>query len=456
MNAIAEGFKSRLGRSFAVLFALVLFLASSVAPSAAQNVSIIRDAEIEGMIRDFATPLLGAANLRLTPKVYIVADRGFNAFVIEDGSIFVNYGTLIEVDNSNQLKAILAHEIGHVAGGHLARLRDQANVNTTMQALAMVLGVGAAVAGSSMGGGPEIGHMATAFIMASQSAGTGALMAFRRSEESAADAASLKYLEKTGQSGRGMVEILEYLKGEEQAGYSPYIRTHPDAGTRISQVEAAAKALPHWTTPSKASDDARLALSRAKVVGFLESRQTVINTYPNADKSLAGRYARVITAYKSGAGVSAIPVMADLAAAAPRNPFFQELLGQMYFETGQPLKAVTPLARAIKLAPKEPLIRVLYGQALLATEKKANIKEAVLQLKRAANEDSDSILALNVLSRAYAALGDFGEADLAAAQAAMARGDKGLAVSLARKALRNLTKGSPSWLRADDIVSLVR
>lgn len=455
MTAIVARFKTRLGRTLAALGLLVLAFAATVPAAGAQEVSIIRDAEIESLIGDFAAPLLEAAGLHVTPKVYVVADRSFNAFVIEDGSIFVNYGTLIEVKDALALKAILAHEIGHVAGGHLARLREQSNVNTTLQAVAMVLGVGAAAA-SSASGGPQIGGLATAFILASQSAGTNALLAFRRSEESAADAAALRFLQKTGQSGRGMVEVLDYLKAQESAGYSAYVRTHPDAGTRLDQVETAAKSLSNWNKKGSASDDARLALARAKVVGFLESRQTVVNSYPNSDKSLAGRYARVITAYKSGAGVSAIPVMADLAGAAPSNPYFQELLGQMYYETGQAGKAIAPLTRAVKLAPKEPLIRVLYGQALLDSGNKANISEAVLQLKRAANEDTDAVLAYTVLSRAYAALGEMGEASLAAAEAALARGDDGVALGLARKAQENLTQGSPAWLRADDILSLAR
>ncbi len=455
MTAIAERFKARLGRMLAALLVVALAFAASAQAVAAQQISIIRDAEIETMISDFATPLLKAAGLHVTPKVYIVADRSFNAFVVEDGSIFVNYGTLIEVKDALELKAILAHEIGHVAGGHLARIREQQNTNALLQTFAVVLGAGAAVA-SGASGGPQIGGLATAFILASQSAGQNSLMAFRRSEESAADAAALKLLQKTGQSGRGMVEVLRYLKSEETAGFNPYVATHPGADTRLDQVETAARALSNWSKTGSTRDNTRLALARAKVVGFLESRQTVMNSYPNSDKSLPARYARIITAYKAGAGVSAIPVMANLAAASPSNPYFQELLGQMHYETGQPQKALAPLARAIKLAPKEPLIRLLYGQALLDSGGKANVDEAILQLKRAAIEDTDSILAYTTLSRAYAARGEIGEANLAAAEAAMRRGDKGTALGLARKAQEDLSKNSPAWLRADDILSMMR
>ena len=439
-----------------VLFALVLVMPLAITPAAAQQqIRIIRDAEIETMIRDFATPLFKAAGIQYRPKVYIVSDRAFNAFVIEDGSIFVNYGTLIEVEDANQLKAVLAHEIGHVAGGHLSRIREQMSINATLQVLAIVLGAGASFA-SSAAGGPRIGGLASAFILASQSVGQNALMAYRRSEESAADAAALKFLERTGQSGHGLVGVLEYLKAEQSAGYSAYVRTHPDAGQRVNQVESAARALPHWSNSGSSRDDQRLAMARAKVVGFLESRATVVNSYPNSDKSLPARYARIITAYQAGAGLSAIPVMANLVSAQPSNPYFQELLGQMYVETGNPQKAVGPLSRAVQLAPDEPLIRVLYAHALIGTKNAKNVNEAILQLKRAALEDSDSVLAYMLMSRAYAALGRNGEANLAAAEAALGRGEKGTALGLARKAQENLTQGSPEWLRADDILSLTR
>ena len=408
MTAIAERFKPRLGRMLAVLTVTLLALCAQVAQSAAQGISIIRDAEIESMIRDFSLPLFKVAGLPVKPRVYLVADRSFNAFVIEDGSVFVNYGTLIEVKDSLELKAILAHEIGHVAGGHLA---GSASSRTAMRCYRPPPWCSAPApqwppappeAPRSVGSPPPSSSPRN--LRPEFADGLPALGGERR---------RLGFAQiPTGdrQSGRGMVEVLKYLKAEESAGYSPYVRTHPDAATRINQVEAKAKALSNWNKKSNPADDARLALARAKVVGFLEPRQTVINSYPNSDKSLAARYARVLTAYKSGAGISAIPVMANIAASAPSNPFLEELLGQMYYETGQPQKALRPLAHAVSMAPKEPLIRVLYGQALLDAGGKSNINEAILQLKRAANVDTDAIIANTTLARAYAAIGQMGEA----------------------------------------------
>jgi predicted Zn-dependent protease len=428
-------------------------------PAYGQSISIIRDAEIESMIRQFAAPFLKAAGIvRANPRIYLVADRRFNAFVVEDGSIFINYGTIIESETPNALKAVLAHEIGHLAGGHLARLREQSEIRGRLQAVAMLLGIGAIAASSGGGADNELGEIASAFIIASQSVGQNSLMAYRRSEESAADAAALKLLHKTGQSSKGLVEVLTRL-GEDQvarSGASPYLRSHPLAEDRLAQTTRAAKQSQYWGRSDSRKDIAALDLARAKLVGYLETQQSTLNRYPNSDKSLAGRYARIITAYKSGAAVSAVAQMPKLVAAAPSNPFFNELLGQMYYETGNAQKALAPLKKAVKLAPGESEIRRLYGQALLDAGGPKNLTEAVAQLNRVTREDRRSARAFTLLSRAYAGLGQTGQAQLAAAEAALVRGDKGTALGLARQAQKELNKPSPAWLRADDILSLGR
>lgn len=442
-----------------LLLVVSLALPGLTVSAQAQSVGIIRDAEVETMIRSFAAPFLKVAGIsRVNRRVYLVADRRFNAFVIEDGSIFVNYGTIIDAETPNALKAVLAHEIGHLAGGHLVRIREQMDVRGKMQAVAMVLGIGAIAASSATGRGGEVGEMAAAFIIAAQSVGQNSLMAYRRSEESAADAAALKFLEATNQSGKGMVDIITMLAQDDvaRAGASPYLRSHPLAEDRLAQITRVAKQGRAWGRRDSKKDIAMLAMAKAKLVGFLETQQTVLNRYPNSNKSLAARYARTITAYKSGAGVGAARQMAKLVAAAPSNPYLNELLGQIYFETGNASKALAPLKKAVTLAPKETEIRKLYGQALVDAGGNKNLNEAVLQLTRASQEDRTSERAFNLLSRAYGSLGERGQASLAAAEAALARDDKGTALGLARQAQGQLNKASPAWLRADDILNLAR
>lgn len=443
-------------RSTLVLALAAMAFATGIQPVFAQQIAVIRDAEVESMIRSFALPLMKVAGLaRKNPKVVLVNDRRFNAFVIEDGTIFVNYGAILDVETPNELKAVLAHEIGHAAGGHLARLREQADTQSKLQVISMLLGVGA-MAAASRNGNTDLSGMAGAFIMASQSASVSSLMAFRRSEESAADASALKYLEATGQSGKGLVKVLELLQHNESTGSSAtaYLRTHPLAQDRLNQVEEAAKRGKYYNRGDSAADTRELALAQAKLVGFLEGQAVTLSRYPNSDKSIPARYARIIAAYRSGAAIGAVRLMPGLISADPKNPYFYELYGQMLFETGKASEALKPLRTAIQLANPATQIRILYGQALVDAGGTANFNEALVQLNRAASEGEKTAWVYTTMSRAYGGLGMTGEATLAAAEAAVARDDLPTALGLARRAQQDLKKNSPAWLRADDILNL--
>jgi predicted Zn-dependent protease len=350
---------------------------------------------------------------------------------------------------------VLAHEISHLAGGHLARLRQVTETTTIIQAISTVLGAGAMVAAGATGS-QTLGGMAGAFVMASQSAGVNSLMAYRRSEESNADAGAIALLEATRQSGRGMVEVLEGL-GASQAmsvNSSPYLLTHPLAEDRLNQLRDAAARGRYYGAGDSAADIRRLEFAKAKLVGFLESQQTAMARYPNSDRSLPARYARVITAYRAGAGISAVQQMPNLIAEQPSNPYFHELYGQMLFETGQPARALDSLRRAVELAPNDTEIRVLYAQALIAAGGETNVTEAVTQLSRATREKPDLLRAFIFLGRAYEMLGLTGEASLAGAEAALVRGDLSVARGLARQAQQQLNSSTPAWLRADDILNV--
>ncbi|WP_299345744.1 M48 family metalloprotease [uncultured Maritalea sp.] len=442
-----------------ILSTLLFGLAVLLAPIAAkaQTLRLITDAETQSMIRDFSAPLMKAAgiNNRDLP-IYLVNDRRFNAFVIENGSLFINYGTIIDAKTPNAFKAVLAHEIGHLAGGHLQRLREQAEVQAKVQAVSMLLGVGVLAAAAGQENREDLGRMASAFIIGASSASQNAFMAYRRSEESAADAAAISYLERTKQSPEGLIDVLNTLKSNQglSAGASGYLGTHPLAQDRINQVQNRASGSPFRKKRDSQKDIMRFELVKAKLTGFLERSQTVLNRYPNTDKSIAARYARTIAGYRAGAAASAVKQMAALANADPRNPNFQEMLGQMYYETGQPAKAIPPLKRAVELSPNEPEFRLIYALALADTGDTSNIEEAIRQLKRVSATSPKSPRPFAILARAYAKLGDKGQADLASAEAALLNGEEGLARSLAKKAQRNLTKGTPAWLRSDDILSL--
>lgn len=438
-------------------FLFVLFSFSTTLPGYAQTINLINDAEIESMLRDFSAPLFKAAGLRpSSTPIYIINDRRFNAFVVETGEMFINYGTILDSETPNALKAVIAHEIGHLAGGHIHRLQEQAETAGRLQAISTLLGIGVLAAAAGRDESGELGKMVSAFVIGSASAAQNNLMAYRRSEESAADAAAVTYLERSKQSPDGLLDVLDTLSKNQaqQASATAYLRTHPLAEDRISQVQSRAAASPFRNKRDSASDVERLEMAKAKLIGFLERTQTVMTRYPNSDKSLAGRYARTIAGYRAGAGQGAIKQMSSLVSAAPKNAYFHEMLGQMYYETGNPNAAIDALAKAVRLKPEEPEIRLIYALALVDTGVRANIEDAISQLKRIAVTSPKSARPHSILARAYAKIGDIGQADLAAAEAALLRGETKLARGLAKKAQQNLIEGTPAWLRSDDILAL--
>ncbi|HWP15213.1 MAG TPA: hypothetical protein VNM46_06265, partial [Xanthobacteraceae bacterium] len=138
----------------------------------------------------------------------------------------------------------------------------------------------------------------------------------------------------------------------------------------------------------------------------------------------------------------------------PNNPYFHELKGQALLESAHPAEALAPLRRAAALAPNATLIRIMLGQALIATGENKYSDEAISLLRVAMQKESEVPEVYAQLAMAYGRKGDLADADLASAQAALARGDQKTARELAARAKTRFPTGSPGWVKADDIVGL--
>lgn len=428
-------------------------------PARAQDVPrglpIIRDTEIEQLMRDYATPILRAAGLaKQNVKVVVLNNRSFNAFVMDGRHIFVHAGALFDAKTPNEVIGVFAHETGHMAGGHLQRLREQLATAQTASIIALLAGIGALAAGSRAGGGGDIGMAA---IMAPQSAIQRSLLAYVRTQEDQADHAGLKFLTATHQSPRGMVDLFKRLSSENLFAskyVDPYLQSHPMPADRVAALETQARASPYWDRKDPPELQMRHDMIRAKLSGFLEAPGTVARRYPLSDTSLPARYARAISAYRHSDLRQAIAQIDTLIGAQPGNPYFYELKGQALLEGGRPAEAIAPLRQAAQLSHHAPLIDVMLAQALNATNNKAFAEEAVALLRNAVNRDPDVPQAYTQLAMAYGRKGDLANADLASAQAAFTRGDLVTARQLATRAKTRLPVGSPAWVRADDIVNV--
>ncbi len=418
----------------------------------------LRDSETEQLLRDYTRPILRVAGLeKQNIQVVIINDPSFNAFVADGRRIFVNYGAILQSDTPNQLIGVLAHETGHLAGGHLAKLREQLAQAQTQMIIAMLLGAGAMVAGARSGSANNgLANAGAAAVAGPQEMIRRTLLSYQRQQEENADRAGVKFLTATSQSPKGMYETFKRFTNEglfAARGADPYLQSHPMPAERVAALEEFAHASPYWDKKDEPGLQMRHDMVRAKISAFMERQDTVYRRYPLSNDTVPARYARAITTYLHGDLHSAIAQIDGLIQQQPNNPYFYELRGQALLEGARPAEAVAPLRKAVQLSNNAPLIEMLLGQALVATENKTYTEEAITILRAAVSRESEAPLGYTQLAMAYGRKGDYAEADLASAQAAFLRGDNKTARELASRAKTRFAIGTPGWVKADDIVS---
>lgn len=444
----------RVPLAFLAGFAMI---AASVAPAEAQQrISFIRDAEVEGLMRDYATPILRAAGLGdSNVRVYVVNSTDFNAFVMDGRRIFINAGVILQADTPNEVIGVLAHETGHIAGGHLARLPTEIRTATAISVVSALLGVGAMAAGAMAGaeGGAQAGQ---AMIMGGQQMAQRSLLSYQRSEEMAADRAAVNYLNATGQSAKGMLRTFERFAEQTmftERNVDPYAQSHPMPRERINLLQELARESPHYESTDPPELQARHDLAKAKIAAHMRHPSSVNRQYPQSDDSIAARYARAIVAMRSGDVSSALRAAEGLVSAQPDNPYFRELQGEMLIRAGRPAEALGPLRQAVSMKPEAPLIRATYGHALLATGEAGHLESAIAELRRAVEAEPEYAEGFRHLARAYGRADRIPEAELATAQGHFAAGDHEAAKRFAQRAKQGLPAGSSEALKADDILN---
>jgi len=416
----------------------------------------LRDAEIEQLLRDYTRPILRVAGLeKQNIQIAIINDRSFNAFVADGRRIFVNYGALLDAQTPNQIIGVLAHETGHLAGGHLAKLREQLSQAQTQIIIAMLLGVGAMVAGARSGN-PNASDVGAAAISAPQEVIRRTLLSYQRQQEENADKAAVKFLTATGQSAKGMYETFKRFSEQilfAAEGADPYLQSHPLPSERVGALEQLARSSTTWNNKDDPALQLRHDLMRAKISGFVDRPDTVARKYPVSNNSLPARYARAISTYRHGDLRLALAQIDGLIREQPNNPYFHEVRGQALLEGGKPAEAIAPLRKAVQLSNNAPLIEMLLGQALVASDNTAHADEAIAILRAALAKEPEASIGYTQLAMAYGHKGNYAEADLASAQAAFMRGDNKTARDLASRAKARFAIGTPGWVKADDIVA---
>ncbi|MGN6210777.1 M48 family metalloprotease [Asticcacaulis sp.] len=430
----------------ACLLTAAVFL--PVSTNAQDSQSIIRDTEVEAFLKTNTRPVLDAAGLDPDRVHYLlIASDELNAFATTGLRIGINTGTIMEADNPNQLFGVIAHETGHLSGGHMMRTDEIERAARAPMAISLGLGIVAALAGA-----PDAG---LGIAASSQTFGTLGALHYMQTEESAADVAGVKAMEKAGMSAKGLVDFFYKFRNVEtfsNAERYQFFITHPLSRERIQATTRLAQSQPHYNTPDNPETVKEFDIVKAKLSGFLDDPLKTYQKYPETDTSYPARYARVIATYKRGQWDQAIDQLDKLITEQPENPYLWELKGQIYFETGRAALAVPAHLKSVDLMPQAPLLQLNLGQALIAVGDKDSLNAAVAHLQQSIKYEEDDSFAWQQLAQAYDALNQPGLARLSTAEAQFYAGDYMAARTSAVWSQKYLDIKSPEYRRARDIV----
>lgn len=438
-------------RRAVLIFGFVFWLC--IGAARAESLSLVRDEEIERTIAFYLTPLFEKAGL--DPNVmaiHLVKDDSINAFAAKGLHVFIHTGLILKADNAQEIIAVLAHETGHISGGHIVRLYENMRVAQRSMLLSMILGAVAVAAGG--GADAAVGAM-----LGGTNTMQSAFAAYRRTEENAADQVAVSLLQKTGHDLSGLETIMRKLKAQESYQMTDDFvlwRSHPASKERLEVILNQEKT--HFSPDPKRikRENALFDRIKAKLAGFLYSRKKLSESYPETDDSLPARYARAIALYKEGAFKEALERINALISDYPNDPYFYELKGQILFETGRAAEAVEPYQKAVSLLPDSALLRLGLIQAQIEKDDPDSLAQAEKSLSLFTNMSHEIPLIWRLQAVVYGRTGRQGLASYALAEYNLALGNKKQAESFAKRATETLPDGMPAWLRAQDILHGMR
>lgn len=434
----------------ALIFAIAVF--GTAAPAQAQT--IIRDTEIEEMMAEWFAPIFKASGKDPSQvDIILVQNNDVNAFVAGGANIFFYTGLLQKTEDPGEVIAVMAHELGHIEGGHLIRAREALENASYESIIGLIVGAAAGLASG------DAGATATLSTGAS-SVAQRRFLSEARKYESGADQAAIKSMTAAGINPSGMQSFLEKLSDQELAPasqQSEYVRTHPLTSDRIEAVRARVRETPLRTQPLPQNWINQHARMKAKLLGYLQPEQ-VVWVYDDQDPSVEARYARAVAAYRQGEPGKALSLVDALIDAEPENPYFHELKGQMLVDFSRVAEGVPPYKKALELKGDSALIRIALAHALIESPgaDKAALEEAIAQLKQAEIKEKRTPRLHRLLATAYGRLGNEPLTKLHQAEEALLQRRLPDAKTHADFAAANLKEGSAGWLRAQDILAFIK
>ena len=418
--------------------------------------NFIRDTEIESILNEWSTPIFEVAGIPAENiKINLIADNNINAFVTEGKNMFINTGLIIKAGSANGLIGVIAHETGHIAGGHIIKIKQAIRKLQTNQFFTSLLGVGFLVLSSNNDNFKDNRtDMARAVLSIAPSLAQKTFYSYSRGNEYIADSLAVEYLLKVNRNPASLSIILEKLYGQELLlleRQDPFLRTHPLSKERMAIIKQKA---PDNNIPESNKDKISYLRIKAKLEGFLDNPGKVL--LRNKGNSIQERYARTIAYFRAPMYENAIKEIDLLLKDYPKDPYFMELKAQIYAENGHKQKAIKMYKESLKIIPDSPLIMLALSGLLLEGKNNAEgFIEARVHVEKVIKMEPENILAWHLKGIIHNSLGEFLEADLSAAEEFLRRKDFKMASYFANKVIINSKKFSSQNIRASDIIKLI-
>ncbi len=430
------------------VFAFILCMFVTTA-SSAKGLSFIRDEEIEQMLMVISRPIFEQAGIPADQvKFFIIDDSQLNAFVAGGQNIFLNTGLILKASDASELVGVIAHETGHIASGHLLRLKDESSNLSMNVIISNLLGAAVAIGSKSPEAGIAISQLGSHMAMRK-------MLRHTRTQEGSADNAGVRFLKRANLPITGFLNFMRKLESQEllpESQQSEYVRTHPITQDRIAFLQHVVDNDKNRKIPmfwNKIYNRIQL-----KLLGYLFPEHILAK---KDDNSISYRYAKAIALFRKGRGKESLPMVDKLIKEEPNNPYFYELKGDILYKNGKVEESIPVYLKSVTLAPFSGLIRISYAYALLAskTNKNKNIEEAIKHLNIAIKKEPSIAGPHHLLAIAYGKQDKKGLSSLHLAEEALKKGDLAFAKRTAGRAEKQLDKGTPSYLRVNDIMEYI-
>ena len=443
-------------RAYFVLFILTLSMGTPTSLMA----GMIRDSELEAGFEKLSNPMAFAAGIEQGITIRIIIDPSYNAFVAGGRTVYLHSGLLLKARSAEEILGVIAHEIGHLAAGHVPLRSEAVQEANLATALATVAAAAAAAAGSPDAAlGIAIGGVDT---------GKRAYLKTSRRDESIADEWALQLLDKTGISSFGLADVMRRLSAQNalpESRQSEYYSTHPGASSRLATFNDHLRLKEPGTREISAEDMRLLQRLVIKLAAYVNpprqtlqkplqpawprSRTDQASLAPNADVVL---YEKTIAQYRYGELAASRENIQALLSRQPDDPWYLEFAGDIYLASADAETAAGFYQAALKKRADDPLISLSLGRALISINQPAQLAKAVAALETSLESEPDWAFVKRQLAIAYGRLGKKSNADILLAEEAMINGDKPRAIVLARRVLGREGVSPPLRSRATDIL----